>query len=58
MNAWFIRDRPESRDGVGIGKGSMSKKSTAIKHLRPLARNRWKFGHTVAFLIDSQAKIP
>jgi hypothetical protein len=35
-----------------------SKKVTMIKHLGPLPRNRWKFRHTVAFLLDSQAKNP
>jgi hypothetical protein len=32
------------------------KKSIAIKYLGVLPRNRWNFGHTVAFLLDSQAK--
>jgi hypothetical protein len=35
-----------------------SKKATAIKDLGVLPRNCWKFGHTVAFLLDSQAKNP
>jgi hypothetical protein len=35
-----------------------SKKATTIKDLGVLPRNCWKFGRTVAFLLDSQAKNP
>jgi hypothetical protein len=49
--------RPEC-DRVGSCQVPLNKKTTAIKHLGEVPRNRWKYGHTVAFLIDSQAKIP
>jgi hypothetical protein len=33
------------------------RKPITIKYLGTLPRNGWKFRHTVAFLLDSQAKI-
>jgi hypothetical protein len=41
-----------------LGSCAGSKKPTTIKHLGGVPRNRWKSGHTVAFLFDSQAKNP